>query len=282
MDVDNRTEPGLAPPVAELFYHYLDSLSVTKPSTAFSVKYCWKHLESTFGLIRPEAISKQLCVRYCEERHRAGASVATINRELSYLRASLKFAYRSGWITSEPTVFVPRPPRTKTDRLTIHQMRVLLAAASMPHLRIFIALTILTRLRPRELLSLKWSNVDLRRRVIEFRDVRGRPTSTRLDPIAQKWFLRAYEASKSDFVIEWGDQQVAEIKKGFQMTARRAGVICTPMTLYRSAVDLAAKSSPSIASLTEFENSFNSSEADTEVIAYVSGSVSRDVSSGCF
>jgi integrase len=85
----------------------------------------------------------------------------------------------------------------------------------MPHLKIFIALTILTRLRPRELLSLKWSNVDLRRRVIEFHDVPGRPTSTRLDPIAQKWFLRAYEGSKSDFVIEWGDQQVAEIKKRF-------------------------------------------------------------------
>jgi integrase len=164
-------------------------------------------------------------------------------------------------------------------------MRVLLAAASMPHLRIFIALTILTRLRPRELLSLKWSNVDLRRRVIEFRDVRGHPTSTRLDSIAQKWFLRAYEASKSDFVIEWGNQQVAEIKKGFQMTAKRAGVICTPMTLYRSAVDLAAKSSPSIVSLTEFENSLNSilaqfptsSEADTEVIAYVAGPSSQEM-----
>jgi hypothetical protein len=69
------------------------------------------------------------------------------------------------------------------------------------------------------------------------------------------------------------------------MTAKRAGVICTPMTLYRSAVDLAAKSSPSIASLTEFENSFNSilaqfpqsSEADIEEIAYVAGPSSQEM-----
>jgi len=208
-----------------------------------------------------------------------GASVGTINNELTYLRASLKFAHRNGWVDTEPSVLVPRRPPAKAKRLTIFQMRRLLAAASMPHLRLFIALTILTQSRPKELLALRWSEVDLGQRLMEFRNGRGRIASKGFNPAAKQWLIRAYEASKSDFVIEWGDQNVAEIKRGFQMTAKRAGVICTPMTLYRSVVDLAAKSSPSIKSLEEFRESLDPaevqaaewSEEDVEVLSELGG-----------
>jgi integrase len=140
-------------------------------------------------------------------------------------------------------------------------MRRLLAAASMPHLRLFIALTVLIQLRRKDLLALKWTDVDLRRRLIEVRDARGRITTKKFDQVAQKWLVRAYEVSKSDFVIEWGAKEVVENNRGFQMTAKRAGVICTPMTLYKSAADLAAKSSPSIRSLGELEDALDTMAA---------------------
>jgi integrase len=214
--------------VAEFFSRYVASQTVVKPSAAIRVTQAWKHLQSTFGLIRPEAITDELCLHYCNERRRTGASIGTINNELTYLRASLKFAYRNRWIDSEPRILVPRRPPAKAHRLTILQMRRLLAAASMPHLRLFIALVILIQWRPKDLLALKWSEVDLSRRLIEFRDSRGRVTMKSFSPVVHKWLVRAHEASKSDFVIEWGNQQVVEIKRGLQMVAKRAGVICTP------------------------------------------------------
>ncbi len=249
------------PRVAEFFLRYVASQTVTKPSAAIRIRQAWKHLQSTFALIRPEAITDELCLHYCNERRRTGASIGTINNELAYLRASLKFAYRNRWIDSEPRVLVPRRPPAMANRLTILQMRRLLAAASMPHLRLFIALVILIQWRPKDLLALEWSDVDLRRRLIKFRDSRGRVTVESFSPVVHKWLVRAHEASKSDFVIEWGNQQVVEIKRGFQMVAKRAGVICTPMTLYRSAVDLAAKSSPSLRSLEEIEDALDSMSA---------------------
>jgi integrase len=252
MPIKNPSETMGGLEIAEFFSRYLATQTVAKPLAAIRIKHAWKHLQSTFALIQPEAITDELCLHYCNKRRRTGASIGTINNELTYLRASLKFAYRNRWIDTEPRVFVPRRPPAKAVRLTIPQMRLLLVAASMPHLRLFIALTILTQSRPKELLALKWGDVDLRRRLMEFRDSSGRGTVKNFSPVVHKWLVRAHEASKSDFVIEWGNQQVVEIKRGFQMAARRAGVICTPMTLYRSAVDLAAKSSPTIKSLGEF------------------------------
>jgi integrase len=235
--------------VAELFARYMVSQQAAKPAAAIRISHAWRHLQSTFALIRPAEITEELCLGYCNARHGAGASIGTINNELTYLRAALKFAYRNRWIDTEPRVPVPRRPRIKSRKLTILQMRQLLAAASMPHLRLFIALTILTQSRPKDLLALKWTDVDLGRCVLKGRDGRGRITVTSFSQAARKWLVRAYEVSKSDFVIEWGDQQVVEIKRGFQMTAKRAGIVCTPMMLYRSAAELAAKSSPSIISL---------------------------------
>ena len=52
---------------------------------------------------------------------------------------------------------------------------------------------------------------------MKLRDSYGRITTKRLKLVAQKWLVRAHDFSKSDFVIEWGNQQVVEIKRGFQM-----------------------------------------------------------------
>src|SRR5262249_48688795 len=146
-------EPPDSPLVAELFARYVVSQQTAKPTAAIRISHAWKHLQFTFASIRPEAMTDELCLGYCNARRDAGASIGTINNELTYLRAALKFAYRNRWIDTEPRILVPRRPLTNPARLTILQMRRLLAAASMPHLRLFIALTILTQSRPKDLLA---------------------------------------------------------------------------------------------------------------------------------
>jgi integrase len=161
------------------------SRAVAKPSVAIRMTHAWKHLHFTFALIRPEAITDELCLRYYNGRRGTGAAIGTINNELTYLRASLKFAFRNRWIDAEPRVLVPRRPPTTTNRLTIFRMRRLLAAASMPHLRLFIALTIFTQSRPKDLLALRWADVDLRRLSMKLRDSNGRITTKRLNLVAK-------------------------------------------------------------------------------------------------
>ena len=72
-------------------------------------------MEAPTLLIRPEAITDELCLRYYNERRGTGAAIGTINNELTYLRASLKFAFRNRWIDAEPRVLVPRRPPTTTN-----------------------------------------------------------------------------------------------------------------------------------------------------------------------
>src|SRR5262245_26069423 len=107
MSTKDQSEPLNGPRVAEFFSRYVASQTVAKPCAAIRITQAWKHLQSTFALIRPEAITGELCLHYCNERRRAGASIGTINNELTYLRASLKFAYRNRWIHTEPRILVP-------------------------------------------------------------------------------------------------------------------------------------------------------------------------------
>src|SRR5262245_35831527 len=117
------------PTIAELFALYVVSQQTAKPAAVIRISHAWKHLQSTFAPIRAEELTDELCLRYCSARRDVGASIGTINNELTYLRAALKFAYRSRRIDTKPRILVPRRPRTNSQRLTIFQMRRLLAAA---------------------------------------------------------------------------------------------------------------------------------------------------------
>lgn len=146
-----------------------------------------------WGDLAVSAITKQTCRAYAEQR---GKAPATIRRELTTLRAALKFAFEEGRLTRVPHVELPEKPDGKDRWLTYGEAARLLNAArtGYANVRLYLPLYILiglyTGARPGAILSLRWPQVDLDAGRIDFaplgtrrttkRKVRGQPIPRRL------------------------------------------------------------------------------------------------------
>jgi integrase len=119
-------------------------------------------------------ITPQTCGRYVEKR---GRSAGTARRELGVLRAAINFAHRSGRITRPVAVELPDRPEPRDRWLTRIEVARLIRAARTPQARLYLPLFILigiyTGRRKEAILSLRWPQVNLEARTINF-EVGGR------------------------------------------------------------------------------------------------------------
>jgi len=221
------------------------------------IRDAWKKLKPTFGNLLPGQINKDLCRAYCERRREAGASNGTIHVELGYLRAALRFARRQGWLMFEPVVTLPRKPPPRDHALTKDEARRLIAAAHVPHVRLFIVLALATAARAGALLDLTWDRVDLERRRIDLREP-GRPETPKgraLVPINDTAFQALREARQgalSDYVIEWAGGRVRSVKKGVASAAADAELRCSPHVLRHSAAVWMAEAGVSMPEIAQY------------------------------
>jgi integrase len=114
---------------------------------------------------------------FCKNRHGKRLSVATVNRELSTMRAMLNEAMVNDWILVNPFKKV-RPgelisvadERRRETILTPAEEKVLLAACATHwrrHLRVLVIAALDTGARQGELLKLRWSDIALDEGVIK-------------------------------------------------------------------------------------------------------------------
>jgi integrase len=194
-----------------------------------------------------------LCAKYTEQRKRAPA---TVRRELTTLRAALNYA--NGRITDRsPPVSMPPAPQGKDRWLTHSEAASLLSAARISradvrlYLPLFILIGLYTGARKEAILSLRWSQVNLATRRINFAREDGRTTSKGRahNQIPQRLltFLRlAYKRRTSDigFVVHDKGKQILDIggawdgkpdsfvQGSFGRACKRAGIVgVTPHTL---------------------------------------------------
>src|SRR5215469_1474223 len=133
-------------------------------------------------------VTPQTCGRYVEERCRSivqnngkidkrGRSVGTARRELGVLRAAINYVFRNGRITRPVAVDLPDRPEPRDRWLTRPELARLLNAARTPHARpylpLFILIAIYTGRRKEAILSLRWRQVNLEARTINF-EISGR------------------------------------------------------------------------------------------------------------
>jgi integrase len=191
-------------------------------------------------------VSKETCRAYIQWRKRAPG---TVRRELSTLRAALNFAFSEGRLTTVPFVLLPAKPDGKDRWLTKTEAAKLLNAArtSRADTRLYLPLFIVTALytgaRKEAILSLRWPQVDLERRRIDFSPVGTRKTTkgkVRGQPIPDKLFtaLRLAKRRGTDlgYVIHRNGDRIKDIgdsKSGsFGRAAMAAGLHdVTPHTL---------------------------------------------------
>lgn len=135
-----------------------------------TMKWTWKALEPTFGHRDGDSVTTDDCRSYTARRRKAGKSDGSIHTELGHLRTVLKWAEKRRLIPRAPDIDRPKKPAPKERYLTKDEARAILAAATLPHVRLAIHLMLATAARIGAILELPWSRVDLKRRLIYLTD----------------------------------------------------------------------------------------------------------------
>jgi len=185
----------------------------------------------------------QLSVRYMEERRR---SAGTVRRELGVLRAAINYAHRAGRITRVVAVELPERPESRDRWLTRAEAARLIRAAQTPQARLYLPLFVLigiyTGRRKEAILSLRWPQVNLDGRTINFEKEGRRRTNKKrgVIPIPPRLLphLRRARARGTElgFVLNVNGERIGDVKKGFASACRRAGLAdVSPHTLKHTA-----------------------------------------------
>src|SRR5262249_39803077 len=125
--------------------------------------------------------TKEACRRYGTVR---GRSAGTVRRELGIVRAAINHAHREGRITRPVAVHLPERPASRDRWLSRAEAAALLRAALRePRVRMYLPLFVLLGLytghRKEAILSLRWSQVDLDGKRIDFNVPEVRRTNKR-------------------------------------------------------------------------------------------------------
>jgi integrase len=188
-------------------------------------------------------VTKQTCKLYGTAR---GRSANTTRRELSVLRAAINFSHEEGRMTRPVHVELPAPPESRKRWLTRQEVALLIRASRTPTARLYMPLFILLGLytgrRKEAILSLRWPQMDLEARRIDFEVAGRRRTNKRrgVVPIPSRLLPHLKRARKrgSDlgYVLHRNGERILDIKKGFAAACKRAGLKdVTPHTLRHTA-----------------------------------------------
>lgn len=198
-------------------------------------RYAKLRLEPVFGHLRPDQVDRALCRAYVQQRRRAKAQDGTIIKELSVLRAALRWHDRA----TPAIVELPPQPPPRSRHLTRDQYRALRDAAASPHIRLFIVLAYTTAGRASAILELTWDRVDFERGVIRLglgeSRAKGRAAVPMTDS-ARAELAKAKPAALTEHVIEYAGRPVASVKTGFAHAAAAAELPwCSPHVLRHTA-----------------------------------------------
>lgn len=188
-------------------------------------------------------ISPQTCGRYVDKR---GCSAGTARRELGVLRAAVNHAHRNGRITRPIAVDLPDRPEPRDRWLNRDEAARLIRATRTPQARLYLPLFVLmgiyTGRRKGAILSLRWPQVNLDARTINF-EVAGRRRTNKkrgvikIPPRLLPHLRRARRRGTDlGYVLHVNGECIGDIKKGFAAACERAGIVgVTPHTLKHTA-----------------------------------------------
>ena len=218
--------PPDAPTLGAILDGYLAERS-GRVASHVTLAFSAKPLKALLGDLAPAHLSQGQINDYARRRALMGRKPGTIIRELVTLRAALNWAARERWIASAPAFRMPVTAPAPSGRwLTRTEARKLIAAATAPHLKLFVRLALGTAARAGALLELEWSRIDFERGLIDLGPGRGRKRRAvvPVNPKLAAALRRAAKARTTDRVIEYGGRPVASVKKAFRAAAARAGL----------------------------------------------------------
>lgn len=215
---------GAEPTIADILDAYLkdrDGQVADHARLRDAAKQVIRHI----GWMEAGSITPSACRRYVKLRHKDGVKDGTIGKELGTLRAAVNLAEAERWIDRAPTIELPSRPAPRDRWLTHEEARKVRRAAS-PHVRVFITLALHTAARPKDILSMRWSQVDFDHGLVSL----GKSVGNKRRAVVPmnrplRWMLeRAKQVATTAYVIEYGGRHVASVKKAIARAGERAGV----------------------------------------------------------
>lgn len=213
--------------VAELWSAYdtanADKAIITRRNSS------WKVLRSRFADMEGDRIALQDCDAHIEERRKTEAADGTLHTELGHLRTTLNWAVKQGLLPRAAWIKRPPQPKPREEYLTKEQCRKLIDSATADHVRLFIILALATGGRNAALLGLKWARCDFQKDLIDLRDpdittAHKRRAIVPMNTMLKEALLAAHKKARSEYVIEWGGEEVASVKRGLKSSAAAAGL----------------------------------------------------------
>lgn len=229
-EAKRRLADFVSKPTGETVGEIVAAYLADKDKTAIRAKDlrgAWKQAEPTFGHLRPDQITRDVCRAYRDARYEQRRMPATVRKDLEVVRAALNFFKKGGQSVFE----LPPQPKAQERFLSKDEARALIKAArKVPHIRAFIVLSLVTAARQSALLELTWDRVDFARNRISLamgdehdaqRKQRGKVPMNRR---ARAYLKLMHKARTCNHVIEYGGHRVLSVKKGFRAAVDRAGL----------------------------------------------------------
>lgn len=188
----------------------------------------WKALKSFWGGLRVDQITRENCRAYIAERRHAGKADGTILKQLGSLKAAINWAGRGNAAVFE----MPSQPEARHRHLSEDELFRLLDATRQDHFRLWLHIAIATAARKSAILDLTWEDgIDFEAGTINFgvKVVNGKKgkarTTVPMTKTVRAALEVAYTSRRGPFVIQYNGQRVANIRKAFEDTATRAGLV---------------------------------------------------------
>lgn len=198
--------------------------NANSPGTRKRNRIVWNNLERMLGDPMIQTITKRDM-----EEYRAGRLIAvtgdTVNLELRAIRSLFNRACEWGYLRSSPmrSIKLVRVDLREPRFLTPEEGHRLIEAASGA-MRNFITVGLHTGLRRSELHSLKWEDIDLKRKELRVRKSKGRKFRVvPLNSVVSRALSEHPRHLRGPYVFCWEDgRQWSDVRVAFQAAVKRA------------------------------------------------------------
>jgi integrase len=153
-------------------------------------------------------------------------SKPTINRELDTIKNMFKKAVEWGYLKENPASTVQKYKLKERlyNIVSPDEERLILEHAS-PHLKMAIVIALNTGMRLKEILSLRWEDIDFQNRIIVIRETKNKTIrKVNINSLLADYLERAMKEKEIDHVIHYKGKPVDSIKRTFRHAIDKAGL----------------------------------------------------------